>query len=251
VLTVNFTKLGVRPGMRAIDIGAGLGRHTFELYRLGADVTAFDQNEEEMAEVRNMLEAMRAEGELPEGAKGEAVVGDALALPYEDDTFDLVLISEVLEHVLEDTKAIEEFVRVLKPGGVAAVTVPREWPEMLCWKLSDEYHENIGGHVRIYTEAELGYKLRAAGLEVTGTSHAHALHAPYWWLKCAVGVRNEDHPLPKAYHKLLVWDLMKKPLATRLAEKALNPVMGKSQVFYLRKPADWKARREARALKPA
>lgn len=251
MLTVNFKKLGVTPGMRAIDIGAGLGRHTFELYSLGANVTAFDQNEAEMAEVQNMIEAIRLEGGLPEGAQAEAVVGDALNLPYEDDTFDLVLISEVLEHVLEDTRAIEEFVRVLKPGGVAAVTVPREWPETVCWWLSDEYHENIGGHVRIYTEAELGYKLRAAGLEVTGTGHAHALHAPYWWLKCAVGVNNEENPLPKWYHKLLVWDLMKKPLVTRVAEAALNPVMGKSQVFYLSKPVDWKARRDARAPKPA
>lgn len=237
MLTVDFKKLGVKPGMRAIDIGAGLGRHTYELYRLGCDVTAFDQNEDEMRQVGEMLAAMEAEGGLPAGAKAEAVVGDALALPYPDDTFDVVLISEVLEHVLADTQAIAEFVRVLKPGGVAAVTVPREWPETLCWKLSDEYHENPGGHVRIYTEAELSYKLRAAGLEVTGTGFAHALHAPYWWLKCAVGVDNEDHFLPQTYHKLLVWDLMKKPLVTRVAEQILNPVMGKSIVFYLHKPA--------------
>ena len=159
-------------------------------------------------------------------------------MPYEDGTFDLVLISEVLEHVPEDTKAIAELVRILKPGGVAAVTVPREWPEKLCWKLSDAYHSNPGGHCRIYTAEELGYKLRAAGLEVTGTGYAHALHAPYWWLKCAVGTENEDHPLPKAYHKLLVWDLMKGPWITRTAEKVLNPVMGKSIVFYLRKPTE-------------
>ena len=236
MLTVDFDKLRITPGMRAIDIGAGLGRHSFELYRRGADVTAFDQNPDEMAQVGEMLAAMEAEGEGAEGAKGEAVVGDALALPYDDETFDLVLISEVLEHVLEDVAAIREFVRVLKPGGVAAVTVPREWPEKLCWKLSDEYHENPGGHIRIYTEEELSYKLRAAGLELTGTSHAHALHAPYWWFKCAVGVENNDHILPSTYHKLLVWDLMKGPWLTRTVEKLLNPVIGKSVVFYLRKP---------------
>lgn len=214
MLTVNFDKLGITPGMRAIDIGAGLGRHTFELYRRGANVTAFDQNAEEMAQVGDMLNAIAAEETLPAEARAEAVVGDALNLPYDDNTFDVVLISEVLEHVPNDTQAIAEFVRVLKPGGVAAVTVPREWPETVCWKLSDEYHENPGGHVRIYTEAELSYKLRAAGLQQTGTGYAHALHAPYWWLKCAVGVENEDHFLPKTYHKLLVWDLMKRPLAT-------------------------------------
>lgn len=238
MLTVNFDKLGITPGMRAIDIGAGLGRHTFELYRRGAHVTAFDQNAEEIAQVGEMLAAIAADEELPAGAQADVKVGDALDLPYEDNTFDVVLISEVLEHVPNDTQAIAEFVRVLKPGGVAAVTVPREWPETVCWKLSDEYHENPGGHVRIYTAAELSYKLRAAGLALTGTGYAHALHAPYWWLKCAVGVDNENHVLPQTYHKLLVWDLMKRPLVTRVAEAVLNPVMGKSIVFYLRKPAD-------------
>ena len=237
MLTVDFDRLGVRPGMRAIDVGAGLGRHPFELYKRGADVTAFDQNADEMREVGEWLAAMEAEGEGGSGARGEAVVGDALAMPYEDGTFDVVLISEVLEHVPEDTDAIAELVRILKPGGIAAVTVPREWPEKVCWKLSDDYHSNPGGHCRIYTAEELGYKLRAAGLEVTGTGFAHALHSPYWWLKCAVGTENDDHPLPKTYHKLLEWDIMKGPWITRTAEKLLNPVLGKSVVFYLRKPA--------------
>ncbi len=40
----------------------------------------------------------------------------------------------------------------------------------------------------------------------------------------------------RAYHKLLVWDIMKKPLATRLAEQALNPLIGKSLVVYATKP---------------
>jgi hypothetical protein len=40
----------------------------------------------------------------------------------------------------------------------------------------------------------------------------------------------------KLYHKLLVWDIMKKPLATRLAENALNPLIGKSFVAYATKP---------------
>ena len=69
-----------------------------------------------------------------------------------------------------------------------------------------------------------------------GRHYAHALHAPYWWIKCAVGVGNDDHPLVKAYHRLLVWDIMKRPRATRWAERALNPVLGKSLVVYLHKP---------------
>ena len=48
-----------------------------------------------------------------------------------------------------------------------------------------------------------------AGLEPYGTHHAHALHSPYWWLKCAVRRRQRQGAAVKAYHKLLVWDIMK------------------------------------------
>ncbi|MEO9222570.1 MAG: class I SAM-dependent methyltransferase [Mycobacteriaceae bacterium] len=236
MLTVDFDRLGVKAGDQAIDIGAGAGRHSFELYRRGADVIAFDQNATDMAEVATMFGAMELAGEVPAGATARTEVGDALNLPFDDDSFDVVLISEVLEHVPEDARAIAELTRILKPGGVAAVTVPRAFPERICWALSDAYHEVEGGHIRIYRADELADKLAAAGLDVTGTDHAHALHAPYWWLKCAVGVDNNDNALTKAYHQLLVWDLMKGPWLTRTAEKVLNPVLGKSVVFYLHKP---------------
>jgi hypothetical protein len=45
-------------------------------------------------------------------------------------------------------------------------------------------------------------------------------------------VGNDDHPAAKAYHRMLVWDIMKQPAATRLAEQALNPLIGKSVVVY-------------------
>lgn len=237
MLTVDFDRLNVGPDTKAIDIGAGQGRHSFEMFRRGADVIAFDQSESDMAAVGEMFDAMTAEKQVPASAKARAEVGDALRLPYADNSFDVVLMSEILEHIPSDEAAIAEMARVLRPGGVAAVTVPRYWPEKVCWALSNEYHEVEGGHVRIYKASELADRLTAAGLEVTGTSYAHALHAPYWWLKCAVGVENNNNPLVRGYHQLLVWDMMSAPLLTRLGERALNPFIGKSVALYLRKPA--------------
>ena len=236
MLTVDYRRLGIGPGSRVIDVGCGLGRHSYEAYRRGADVIAFDQNAEELAEVDTMLQAMGAEGQAPASAKAQVVVGDALALPYPDDSFDCVIASEILEHIPDDETAIAELARVLAPGGRLAVSVPRWLPERICWLLSDDYHANEGGHIRIYRADELRTKLTSAGLRYTGSHHAHALHSPFWWLKCAVGVENSDHPAVTAYHKLLVWDMMSRPALTRVAEAALNPLVGKSVALYFEKP---------------
>ncbi|MDH2416524.1 class I SAM-dependent methyltransferase [Nocardioides sp. CER19] len=236
MLTVDFDRLGVRPGDRLLDMGAGGGRHAFEAYRRGADVIAFDQDADELAKVREWFQAMKEAGEVPEGAEADVKEGDALALPFADGEFDRIIAAEVLEHIPADIQAIQELVRVLRPGGTLAVSVPRWFPEIVNWKLSEDYHNNPGGHIRIYTEEELRDKVTKAGLVFDGRDHAHGLHSPYWWLKCAVGVRNDDHPLPKAYHRLLVWEITKNPKALQWAGKVLDPLIGKSLVLYFTKP---------------
>jgi SAM-dependent methyltransferase len=235
MLTVDFDRLGIGPSVKVIDVGCGAGRHAFEAYRRGADVVAFDRDESELRSVETILSAMAETGEAPAAASAAVVHGDALSLPYPDETFDCVIASEILEHVPQDDAAIAELVRVLKVGGTLAVSVPRWLPERVCWLLSDEYHSNEGGHVRIYRASELRDKIVGGGMELTHAHHAHALHSPFWWLKCAVGVSNPDHPAVAAYHKLLVWDLMRRPKITRLAESLLNPLVGKSVAMYFTK----------------
>lgn len=235
MLTVDFGRLGIGPSTKVIDVGCGAGRHAFEAYRRGADVIAFDQDVSELESVEAILQAMGESGEAPGSATAEAVRGDALRLPYADATFDCVIASEILEHVPEDDAAIAELIRVLKVGGTLAVSVPRWLPERVCWLLSDEYHSNEGGHVRIYHASALRDKIACSGMQLTHTHHAHALHSPFWWLKCAVGVSNTGHPAVSAYHQLLVWDLMQRPMLTRVAESVLNPLVGKSVVMYFTK----------------
>ncbi len=244
MITIDYGRLGLRAGHRVLDLGCGAGRHSFEAFRRGAHVTAFDQSEEDLLAVKARFAAMVEAGEAgpvaPGGSVAEAttVHGDARSMPFPDGCFDRVIAAEVLEHIVEDGAAIGEIARVLRPGGLAAVTVPRWWPERVCWLLSDAYHANEGGHVRIYRRSVLTARLRGAGLEPAGAHHyAHALHSPYWWLKCAVGV-GRDVAVVRAYHRLLVWDLMRAPRATRWTERALNPMLGKSLILYVRRPAD-------------
>jgi len=239
MLTVDYARLGVRKGDRLLDLGCGFGRHAFEAARLGARVVACDMSDAELKEVRATFGAMAEAGQVAEEGCTGAVNGDAVHLPFRDDMFDRVIAAEVMEHIPNDAAALAELTRVLRPGGTMAVTVPARLPEKVCWWLSDEYHAPFveGGHVRIYSEDELRGRMRDAGLLPGGSHRAHALHSPYWWLRCAVGPTNDTNKAVVAYRRFLEWDITRTPKSTRVADRVLNPVLGKSLVVYARKPA--------------
>jgi SAM-dependent methyltransferase len=238
VLTVRYDRLGLSRGERLLDLGAGGGRHAFEAMRRGAVVTALDHSSADVKDIRAMMAALAAEDPLvaAAGCEGTTLVADALALPFPDFCFDRIIAAEVLEHIPDDRRAMVELARVLRPGGTIAVTVPRWWPELVTWAISDDYHLTPGGHVRIYRRRVLGERLAATGLVPYFSHHAHALHSPYWWLRAAVGVSDDHHPLVRAYHRMLVWDITAHTPWTRVPEAVLNPLVGKSLVVYLRKP---------------
>ncbi len=238
MLTVDFRRLGLGAGDRLLDLGCGGGRHAFEAHRRGAHTVALDRDGGDTKDAAAMLAAMRLAGEAPAGALGTAVNGDALSLPFADCAFDRLIAAEVLEHVPAHDAAIAELARVLRPGGTLAVTVPRWFPERVCWALAEEYHAPHvpDGHVRIYRRRQLAWLVTAAGLRPTGSHHAHALHTPYWWLKCALGLDRPDRWPVRIYHRFLLWDITRKPVLTRALDRALSPVLGKSLVLYATKP---------------
>jgi len=131
-------------------------------------VVACDAANDEVTQVRNTIGAMVDAGEVTKRDEAGAVQGNALRLPFGDGTFDRVIASEVLEHIPDDTGAMAELARVLRPGGTMAVTVPRYGPEMVNWALSHEYHDVPGGHVRIYRRSTLLERLTGAGLRPLG-----------------------------------------------------------------------------------
>lgn len=236
MLTVRYESLGLEPGETVLDLGSGNGRHTFEALRRGARVIAADLDDASLKDVAALASAMELEGLTGPGASCGCTVADARRLPFADGSFDRVIACEVLEHITEDERAMAEIERVCKPGGSIVVSVPRAWPEAVCWALSRRYHSKAGGHVRIYRRRQLTGRLRNAGLRIEATHHAHALHSLLWWLKCAFGP-DRDALLPRLYHRFLVWDIEHPNRAVRLAERVLNPLMGKSLVVYAEKEA--------------
>ena len=240
MLTVDYDRLGLQPGMTVLDLGAGFGRHAFESARHGVNVVAADLALDEMESTLGTFAAMYESGELStDNTRAGCVQANGLTLPFADNTFDRIIASEVLEHVPDDIGVMAELHRVLKPNGILAATVPAPLPEQICWWLDDAYHapKSVGGHVRIYGRPEMKMKLESVGLTPTEDHRAHALHSPYWWLKCAVGVTNDENPLVKLYLRFLTWDIVKAPKLTRTADRLLNPILGKSLVQYSVKSA--------------
>ena len=233
--TVEFNKLNIQPGDRILDIGCGTGRHTSAVFQFKkVTVIGADPNIADLCETRDRMQLHQKLGEHGSGSWALSAA-DITALPFKREVFDLVICSEVLEHVARDDLATRELNRVLKPGRCLVISVPRFMPERICWALSKAYTASKGGHIRIYRKKKLIQCLEGFGLTSWAVHYAHSMHTPYWWLKCIVGLQREDAGLVKLYHRFLTWDIMNKPKLINLMERLLNPILGKSLVIYLRK----------------
>lgn len=135
---------GLRPG-RALDIGAAGGGNTRVLQSRGWQAVALEYTAEgaEVAQERG-LSVIRA---------------DATALPAADAVFDAVVAYDVLEHIPDDTGAVGEIRRVLRPGGHLMVAVP---VDMRLWSA----HDVAVGHVRRYSRETIVELIAAAGFAV-------------------------------------------------------------------------------------
>ena len=230
--TIRFELLGLQGGERVLDLGCGEGRHAISAYlQYDVHVIGLDLSAQDLETARQRLRQFQG-GQPPADKSCNFLRASGLALPFQDDAFDVIICSEVLEHIQPYEDMLNEIARVLKPGGIFATSVPRFFPEWVCWQLSDAYHEVEGGHVRIFTTGQLHRAIGARAMRRFKRHWAHSLHVPYWWLRCLFWRNADDNPLVATYHRLLVWDLMRRPWITRLLDKLLNPIMGKSVVMY-------------------
>ena len=232
MLTVDFERLGLQRGERLLDLGAGGGRHAFQAMKLGAVTTALDYSAADLKDVLATAGGMLHLDEITYDQFAGAVNANALDLPFPDESFDRIIISEVLEHIWDCERVVSEIVRVLRPGGRLAATVPTYWPERVNWALNWKYHDVPGGHVRIFKQREFESMLERAGLYLRGSHHAHAYHSPYWWLKNVYGLENTEAAPVRKYHDFLVYCIEHHDGALAKFERFLNPMLGKSLVVY-------------------
>jgi SAM-dependent methyltransferase len=236
MLSFDPDRLNLDPGARVLDLGCGQGRHGhFLLQSKKLRVYCLELDLQELKQARSGFSLLEAGHRVAKPGGYLTLQGNCLHLPLASDSLEAVFCCEVLEHLQNYHQALLEIRRVLKPGGVLVLSVPRYGPERICWALSREYQLDPGGHLRIFQAKSLSLEIQRLGFKKYAQHWAHALHSPYWWLKCWKWETRDSWPLIRLYHRFLLWDLLQAPRLTRALERLLNPLIGKSVVFYFRK----------------
>ncbi len=231
--------LGLTPGDRLLDVGCGVGRHVLELSTAPVRAVGIDWTRQDLLKAAYWFHLMRLEGK----AQGSVsfLQGEIARLPFGDGSFDRVVCTEVLEHVPDDRAVLAELVRVLRPGGALAVSVPDELSERLLWRLSRKYRTAPGGHVRIYRRREIVRLLRDGGVRPYAVRFRHSLEACYWLFGSLISPERDGHPLVARLREVLSSDKPRQSTLLDRCDKLGNYLLPKSIVLYAGKP------REARA----
>lgn len=166
-----FDWLDPQEGDRILDAGCGRGFYPrFIRAASSAEVVGLELEFDYVQIARRALA----------GLDGITLVNGSLYdPPFPDEYFDKVILSEVLEHVPDDVGALRALARVLKPGGLIAITVPNAnypfWWDPINKTLETLFHTHISrgplagiwaNHVRLYTADRLRQAVLEAGFEV-------------------------------------------------------------------------------------
>jgi SAM-dependent methyltransferase len=192
--------LGPRRPRRVLDLGSGVGGFLAGLAELGELVAPADVDAESLG--------YSARREFPPNVARPLLAG-ACALPFASESFDLVCLFDVLEHLDDDRAAMREVARVLAPNGLAIASVPAH-----AWLYAN--NDRVAGHRRRYSRGTLAKVFTSAGLRVERNTHANALLfaaiAPAIlcakaWESLAARDRDAQHtnlswPLPRPLHSL-------------------------------------------------
>lgn len=201
-------ELNPKLGEKIIDLGCGTGYYLFLLSNLytNLDLYGFDNDQKAMQEAKEILFSKNI----------KFVTGDLHKMPFEENSFNKVVMSEVLEHVDNDQQVLKETIRILKPGGLLVVSTPsKNFPflwDPFNWILQHLFgmHINRGfwsgiwsGHLRLYDLKDLKKKFEMVGFKIE-----IAKELTYWCLPF-------NHYLVNAVARLL-YDFK---ISSRIADK--------------------------------
>ena len=233
MLTFNLTKYELNESGTMLDVGCGEGRHIFGIMQQSPEMKCIglDMDNDSLHKAEEGYEYFKSISNV--GA--EFLKGSAYSLPFLDNSLDLIVCSEVLEHLHKYNDAVKEIHRVLKPGGKFYASVPASWPEKICWVLSKDYQNQPGGHLRIFNQSGLVSEIEESGFKYLSSDRFHSIHAPYWWLRCFFWNTQDSNFVVNGYKKMLERHILKKPFFLDFIDKIFNPFLGKSFSMYFEK----------------
>ena len=233
---VDLDLLRLRDGDLVLDMGSGTGRHVLVACQRSCRVVGLDSDLESLALAGRYVNLLDSWGVVK--ASATLMLGWGDQLPFADRSFDRILCTEVLEHIPDDRATIREIMRVLKPGGTVAVSVPDQLSESIFWRLSWQYRNTPWGHVHIYSRWEIASKLKDAGLRLYAVRFRHAFETLYWLARIGPNDRCwKSRPWVESFRKFLDARSTRDSKFFRRLGETTNYLFPKSIVFYGRKPA--------------
>lgn len=232
---IDFDLLAPPKGGTLLDVGCSRGYLLHRARRRVRRLVGLDLDLEALRTARISLPPTPAE---PQVAPASFLVGDGISLPFADAAFDAVICTETLEHIVDDRRALSELARVLKPGGVLAISVPDMLPEVILRRVAPWSGHIPGGHVRIYGRRTIVHRIERVGLRPYLKRWRHSVEAIYWILLYVI----DASPWLRrwAERKFKEWRerMNREPysLFYHFLDEVGNRFLPKSVVIYTRKP---------------
>ena len=218
-----------------IDVGCGDGGFIGFCAQHGAEVIFVDSDEVKLRATQDRIKQTSA-------TAYQGIVSNCAPIPLSDGVGDLVVCTEVLEHVPDPMAFLAELVRVAKPGARLLITVPDARSETFIAATAPEGYFEAPNHIRIFSADEFRDLILQSGLTIEDHQFLGcfwSMYLPLSWLthdeEAGEGLPL-DNPDPITVHWAKLWQLVQQHPEGGKIRDALNALLPKSQCIVARKP---------------
>jgi ubiquinone/menaquinone biosynthesis C-methylase UbiE len=216
-----------------IDVGCGDGSLIAFCARQGAEVIFVDLDEQRLAFTEQQVKASPAHAY-------QAIHSDCNPIPLADNTGDVVICTEVLEHVDDPRNFLAELVRIAKPGGQLLISVPDARSEQLIGATAPPAYFQAPNHIRIFAEGELQQLVIEAGLEIEQEQWFGGFWSMYLALSWLTAESPQslpiDNPHPITDHWTRLWLEVQKHPQGKVIRDTFNQLLPRTLSIVARKP---------------